>query len=114
MKEEDWLQINLIRWIKNTYPDILFTASAGGMRTHIKTAKKMKAMGYVAGCPDLMIFEPRGGYHGLMIELKTERGKKSENQIKFIESLIGRDYFAVFCYGLEHAQMIIKQYMELK
>ena len=49
-------QCHLVDWLKKQYPGVLFTASAGGMRTSIGVAKKMKRAGYSKGCPDIMIF----------------------------------------------------------
>jgi hypothetical protein len=102
-----------VDWLKRTFPSVLFTASAGGMRTGIRTAMKMKAAGYVAGCPDLLIFEPRGRYHGLAIELKADKGRPDSdgNQKRFIDALCQRKYYADFCYGVEHAKKSIMAYL---
>lgn len=74
---------------------VLFCASAGGMRTNIRTAIKMKRAGYRKGFPDIAIFEPRGIYHGMFVELKCG-GKPKPDQISWINELCKRNYFAVF------------------
>lgn len=99
-KELD-IQKAFVKWLKIKYPKVLFSASAGGMRTYRKEAGKMKAAGYTKGCPDIMIFEPRGDYCGLFIELKRPDGKPTPEQIAFIDGLKARGYRATVCYGYE-------------
>lgn len=89
----------------------LYCASAGGVRTSIKQAVKMKATGYVAGVPDLSIYEPRGEYHGLFIEMKrTKGGNTSPAQKQWIEQLNKRGYKAVVCKGAASAINEIEKY----
>ena len=108
IRSEQSEQVELVDWLEHTYPYALFTASAGGMRTSIGTAIKMKRAGYRKGCPDILIFEPRGIYHGLMIELKREKNaKKSDDQIRWIVELATRGYKAEFCFGCENAKSLI-------
>ncbi len=64
----------VIKYLRLAYPDALYCASAGGMRTSYLQAIKMKRTGYVKGFPDLFIYEPRGEFHGLAIEMKKEKG----------------------------------------
>ena len=90
---------------------VLYTASAGGMRTSIGTAVKMKKAGYKKGTPDIMIFEPRGRYHGLFIEMKTEKGTVKPEQKVFLTELITRDYMAVICRNPAEAITIIDKYL---
>jgi hypothetical protein len=103
--------VNYIRW---NLQGVLYTASAGGMRTSMSQARKMKRMGYTAGTPDLCILEPKGGYHGLFIELKTPKGRPDPdgNQDRFIAGLKCRGYAACFCYGHQEAIAVIDHYMK--
>ena len=71
---ESGIQIAVINYIKDKYPSVIYCASAGGVRTSRNQGKKMKMNGYVKGFPDLQICEPRGIYHGLFLEIKTEIG----------------------------------------
>ncbi len=66
------LQVAVCNFLAFKYPNIFFNGSAGGMRTYLSVAKRMKATGYKAGFPDLFIYEARNGYHGLAIELKVK------------------------------------------
>jgi len=109
--EEHETQVSLIKWIEFNFPNALFCASAGGMRTNIRTASKMKAAGYRKGFPDLFFYEPRRGFKGLAIELKKEEGGKvSDSQKMWIEKLNARGYYASVCEGFNEATATIEAY----
>ena len=111
--KEYHLQKSIIKWINLKYPKLLYCASAGGMRTSMTQAKKMKATGYVKGFPDLFIYEPKGDFHGLAIEIKTKKGKASISQIEWILKLEERGYFAKVCKGFDQVTSLIEIYMKL-
>jgi hypothetical protein len=84
---------------------VLFCASAGGMRTNLSTAKKMKAAGYRKGFPDMMILEPRGAYSGMFVELKCgKKSKASTEQKGWRTALNVRNYHAVIMPSLEYRE----------
>lgn len=74
-------------------------------------------------CPDLLILEPRGGYHGLMIELKVKspfkkngelyKDKHLEGQASTIQNLCDKKYMSGFSWGFEMTKNIIDDYMSL-
>lgn len=112
-------QVLVANWLRDR--KILFTASTQGMKLPFKVAVKLKAMGYRAGTADLLIFEPRGVYHGLFIEMKRpniphlgiKKGKPSLEQIRFLVQAALRGYAAVFCYGSDDAISMISRYLAL-
>ncbi len=112
MKEYE-LQKSIIEYIKMQY-NVLYCASAGGLRTSITQAKRMKATGYVAGFPDLAIFEPNGEYHGLFLEVKTKKGRVSASQLAWIKKLNERNYRAVVVYSFDEAKREIDDYLTIK
>lgn len=73
----------------------------------------LKAMGYRAGTPDILILEPHGPYHGLFIEIKTEEGTLSPFQKEFILLANGRGYKAEVCYGYKDACEVLEDYLSL-
>jgi hypothetical protein len=114
MQEEFREQALLAQYISLQYPDLLYTASAGGMRTSIGTAKKMKRMGYKKGTPDMLIFEPKGNWHGLLIEMKREKGGAlSESQKAFLDKAKGKHYYTAVCAGFDEAKKVIDNYMKI-
>lgn len=101
----------VIKYLRLAYPDALYCASAGGMRTSYLQAIKMKRTGYVKGFPDLFIYEPRGEFHGLAIEMKKEKGgTASPEQKRWQEQLRNRGYASYICKGNEEAIKVIDEY----
>lgn len=113
LKPEQRLQIGFLRWLDATFPEIapLVMASAGGMRTSMSQAVKMKSMGYRRGTPDIFVAVPRGGRHGLFLELKAPGGKASPEQIRMIASLQAQGYAAVVVVGFEHVKAALTAYL---
>jgi hypothetical protein len=112
-QEEFHLQCAIVSWLKYQHPDVLFTASAGGVRTSIGTARKLKRMGALAGYPDLTILLPRGQYCACFIELKTPRGQATSKQKEVIKRLNRLNYFAKICRGFDNTVETIQWYLEL-
>jgi hypothetical protein len=91
---------------------VLWTANAGGLRTSIGAAVKMKRSGYKKGSPDLMIFEPRGDYHGLFIEMKKPGGILGVHQKTWLERLRKKGYYTAACYSYDEAIEAITRYLK--
>lgn len=74
-------------------------------------------------CPDVIIFEPKGIYHGLFIELKVvtphkkdgtlKKNEHLENQYKTILNLRKRGYCANFATGFDEAVEQLESYLSL-
>ena len=91
---EAFLQQQFAHWLDAK--GLLSTASLAGVNLHPAVARMRKIMGCKAGTPDIMIFEPRGKYHGLFIELKSKSGNvKDHKQLLWKEELNKRGYFSV-------------------
>lgn len=108
--EETNIQVAVANYLKYKYSHVLFTIAPSGIKLPIYVAKMLKAMGYRAGTPDLIIFEPRNGYHGLFIEIKTDIGKLSPLQSEFARLLDDRGYKTFVCYGYDSAIIAIDHY----
>lgn len=111
-------QVNVINWSmihRAEYPDLklLHAVPNGGNRNEIE-AKHLKDEGVKPGVPDLFLPVSRGKYHGLMIEMKTDVGKTSDEQNWWIYELNKNGYFCEVCHGWESAVRIIEWYMNLK
>ena len=109
--EEALIQEAVINYINAQYPRMLYCASAGGVRTSMKQAIKMKRTGYVKGFPDLFIYEPTQDYKGLAIEMKKEKGGVASPEQKWWqEQLRNRGYSSYICKGKDEAIKIIDEY----
>jgi hypothetical protein len=113
-QEEALTQVAISNYIKLNYPGTLFTISIAGAKLSVGQWIKLNKMGYSKGTPDIFIFEPRNGYHGLMIELKRKKGGHiTEEQQNWLVNLNTRKYFAECCHGLEEAKKVIDNYLNL-
>jgi len=107
-------QVTLLNWIKVHHPecaDLIFAIPNGGFR-HKSVAVKLALEGVKSGVPDLFLPVPKINYHGLFIELKTEKGRASPYQKEWINKLSNQGYLAVVCKGWESAAKQISEYLK--
>ncbi|MBR4057875.1 MAG: VRR-NUC domain-containing protein [Oscillospiraceae bacterium] len=113
---EDEEQIQVVKWAEmqmGRWPDLqwLYHIPNGGKRRRTEAAR-FKAMGVKAGVPDLCLPVPKGGYHGLYIEMKRqEGGKLSKDQRDWIEGLDQNGYCVCRCDGARQAIAVLEAYM---
>jgi hypothetical protein len=94
--------------------NILYCGSMGGQYQAFKSQRiKAKQTGYKRGFPDLFIYESRGKYHGLAIELKVGYNKPTKEQLIWIKELIDRGYMAKVCKGIDETINTINNYLKL-
>ncbi|MGN0599305.1 MAG: VRR-NUC domain-containing protein [Oscillospiraceae bacterium] len=116
---EDVEQTHLFTWAacaSGKYPelDLMHHIPNGGKRGKAEAAR-FKAQGVKAGVPDIFLPCAKGGYHGLYIELKRVRGGRvSSAQEEFIKALRKQGYRVEVCFGMEQAQKVIVEYLEVK
>lgn len=111
-------QRTLIQWtqaVRSKYPDLalLYHIPNEGRRDPA-TVNNLKTLGMKAGVPDLCLPVPRGKYGSLYIEMKTERGRPTMEQLWWIDRLNKAGAFAEICHGWESAVRVIEWYLELK
>jgi len=113
--KEEHEQAAVVAFLREKYPDALFTIAPNGMKLPPSVAIRLSRTGYRAGTPDLCIYEPRGGFFGLFVEMKITRGGVvSKAQSEFIAALNARGYKAIICAGAGAARLCIAEYMEAK
>lgn len=127
-KREESIQIAVCAYLKNFYPDVIFTCDlSSGMKLTIGQSVKSAKMRSSRGLPDIMILEPRGEgefrYCGLMIELKSEKAGNKNGTVKqtdhvreqqeILNRLEKKGYMAKFAIGFSEAQKIIDFYLSL-
>jgi hypothetical protein len=113
-------QVALIQWFRlqhKKYAKCLFSIPngahlAGDARLRAIKMNNLKASGLVPGVSDLFLMIPKGGWHGLFIELKVKGGKVSESQKEFMGLATLMGYQAVVCYGFESAKLEITKYLQ--
>ena len=98
---------------ERAYPELamLYAIPNGGKRA-IKTAVALKKQGVKRGVPDMCLPVARGGYHGLYVELKRQKGGTvSDEQREWIAALNSQGYKAIICHGAEEAIEQIRGYL---
>lgn len=113
---EDEEQSNLILWTQTQkkYPELrlLFHIPNGGKRSKSEAAR-FQAMGVKPGVPDLFLPVARGGYHGLFIEMKRQKGGRvSDHQRKWMEQLERNGYRVELCCGMQEAKEALEEYLK--
>lgn len=103
-------------WMESRLPELrLLHAIPNGGKRDIRTAAMLKAEGVKPGVPDICLPVPRGGKHGLYIELKRRKGGTvSEAQQAWIRALCGQGYACTVCHGWDAARDEIMNYLRLE
>jgi hypothetical protein len=108
---EQLLTTAFVRWLRLNHPRVLFCGSMGGIHLRPSQAARAKREGYNRGIPDLMIYEPRRGYNGLAMEMKTATGTLSPHQIGWLAELERRKWQVSVPRSLQEAQLTFELYM---
>lgn len=112
-RSETTEQISLFNWARANeafIPELrlLHHVPNEGKRTN---GAVLKAAGLKTGVPDLYLPVPRGGFHGLYIEMKFGSGKTTKAQEEFMALLRQQGYKTAVAYGAEQAREIIRHYL---
>lgn len=123
-KSEQKLQTQISDYIRLKYPDVMFKCDvAAGMKMSIGMAVLVKRWRSSTGFPDVDIYEPKGQWNMLCLELKTDKGNPFkadgglrkddhlEDQMLTHESLKRRGIMALFTVGFEHTAAVVDWYM---
>jgi hypothetical protein len=109
-------QQQVVEWARlahmsGKYPNLdLLHCSLNGVKLSALQATKSKQQGMLSGVPDLFLPVPIGGYHGLFIEMKSEKGRLSTNQTWFLSKVELLGYKIAVCYSANEAIKTIENY----
>jgi hypothetical protein len=107
------LQIACVKWFRlqyAKYADYLWAVPNGGKRPG-KTGPILTAEGVLSGVSDLVLSLPSTVYHGLFIEMKSDKGKVSPSQAAFLERQKAVGYQTAVCYTFDEFMEVINNYM---
>lgn len=126
MKHDEYtLQKSICEYLQLQYPEVLFLSDtvASIRLTKMQAVRNKKIQKNGFKCPDLIILEPRGIYHGLFLELKIKSPFKNNGELyknehlkgqnETLIKLINKGYFACFSVGFDRSKDVIDQYMRL-
>ena len=116
-RTEDQIQQAVIRWSQQASVREMFPQLA--LLYHIPNERKctpqqgarLKRMGVNSGVPDLHLPVARGVYHGLYLEMKTEKGRVAANQVWWLERLRENGCCGVVCRSWEDAAHTLVTYL---
>ena len=111
---ESKLQQACIKWFDYQYPQYklnLFAIPNGGRRGKIEAAI-MNGEGVRSGVADLFLAVPNSDFHGLFIEMKSEKGRQNENQ-KLFEKAISGNYAYILVSSFDQFKATIEGYLKI-
>jgi len=107
-------QAKVIAWARaneRNYPFLwMLHSSLNGVKMTKAQAVRAIAQGMKKGVADLFLPVKKGVYSGLYIEMKSEKGRTSIDQSKFLTAVSENDYLAHICYSAVEAIDKIKGY----
>lgn len=107
-------QVALIRWFDLQFPALRgrLAAVPNASKCPPWVGKRMNDEGRRKGYPDLQLLTPRGGYHGLVIEMKKVKGGTLEPEQKdWLAWFESQGYRVAVCKGFEEAKAVIEGYL---
>lgn len=124
MRLEESIQIELFRYLAHQYPRVIAISEPSGLRVSKGLAVKLKKMRSNHTQLDIVILEPSGPYHGLILELKAKNIYKKDgtllkndhlyDQQTTIDLLNKKGYCAKFVVGLDDAIKAVDEYLCLQ
>ena len=113
---ESQLQRSCFLYFRYKHPKLarLFFAVPNGGYRNAREAAIMKAEGVTAGVADALLLVPRGNFHGLCIEFKTETGRQSEHQKKWQAEVESQGYRYEIIKNLDTFIALIENYLSLR
>lgn len=114
------IQANCVSWFRfqyNRYRNMLFAVPNG---VFFNASNRSKAFAYhrklideglVSGVADLILLVPRHGFGALCIEMKTEKGKQSEQQKQWQSDCEQAGNKYAVCHSFKEFQQVINEYM---
>lgn len=112
-------QIAVMKWsrqpsIRGKWPELALLHHVKNETTEgEKQVAIDRAMGVKKGVPDLCLPVARGMYHGLYIELKSEKGRTSPEQDWWGERLIAQGFAWEVCHGWQSAVRTLERYLDM-
>ena len=111
--EESQIQAACVRWFRYQYGHLtkLLFAVPNGSKRDVITGRILKAEGTLAGVADLLLLYPSKQYHGLCIEMKTEKGRQQDSQKEWQTAVEAYGYKYIICRSLDQFREELTKYI---
>ncbi len=114
LNDESQEQIASLQWLELQYPELR------AHTFHVPNERKakpltgliLKTMGVRSGVSDLFIAYPVGRYHGMFVEMKSLKGRATQNQMDFLIQMRKAGYYACISKGLNEFMLHIETYLK--
>jgi len=110
---ESTIQIAVMDFIRAIKLDHITWHTPNGGRMPAHRGEKLRRLGVLAGVSDIFMARASRQYHGLALELKTTKGRLSENQKSFLNNLLQEGYCSRKAHSIDEAIDTIKWYLQL-
>lgn len=123
--DEDRVHRQVVEWLKLVHKDVLFHTDAAGELMLDSMRMRQGALNIPGiSWPDISIMEARGGYFGLLVEMKRDgeelynaagmfKNDHLSRQDRTLKLLNERGYLAVFAKGFDNIIKAIDGYLSL-
>ena len=115
IENEDDLHINVVKYIKFYYPNVLIQPGLGENQDTKDKRLSSKLKGYTKGQPDLLLLHVNNDYYGLVIEFKTPKntGKLSDEQFNILQKYERSGYYVIISNDYNKIIYLIKKYFHI-
>ena len=125
-KKEAGLHLAVAHYLALQYPKLLFNTDLSGLRLTMGQSMVVKRLRSSNSFPDIVIYEPKGPYYGLFIELKHREARlvrkdgylvadpRIRDQNRMLRKLSSLGYLARFGHGFDQTLLLIEWYMSLE
>ena len=107
-------QVKVVQHFRAFYPDTIIAAIPNGGDRTASERVRLHSEGVLAGMPDLCVLEPKNGFHGLFVEMKTKAGVVSSKQSTVGLQLNAKGYLCLVSRSAPDAIKIIEDYLNGK
>lgn len=104
------LQAECVAWFRAEYPGALL-AYINNNSPSIRQGRKNKALGILAGMPDLILYQRSGPFSALCVEIKAPGGRLSPAQVAIHDKLAKQGFLVVVIRSAESFKSFVNAYM---
>lgn len=120
---EKFIHSMICNHISKYWPEVVFLTDHSGIRLTKNQAIKIKKLKSGRGIPDLLVLHPSGGFHGLVMEIKTDTapiyrkdgtiraGQHLFEQLETLTKLRRLGYAAYFVRGVGGGVTLFEKYI---
>jgi hypothetical protein len=102
-------QVKFVVWLKKMGYRV--SGSGVGVNLSMVQAVALKSMGVAKGYPDIFVPLPKHPYHGFFIEMKSDTGRLSIEQVEWLAYLRESRYYAEVAFSFEQAKAHFLSYL---